>query len=152
MQQTHSTRIRIAILAAYGESFVRDNPGSKFRLVTHEPRPSITLIPPVNSDKRPMTYRFIEAVQRLAPNFSKDEWKSIYAKVGARLHLNQLSRVFVVLRDDDRPKAVRDPSGLTGGNVAPISAPGRGGYRPGLRKRPADQPPLPTPSKSARGK
>ena len=121
--------------------------------MTHEPRPSLTLIPPTGSDKRPMSYLFIDAVQRLVPNFTKDDWKSIYSKVGARLHLNQLSKVFVVLNDDDRVKVSRDFPGPTGANSV-VAVPGRGGYRGGLRKRPADQtqPPQPTPSKSARGR
>ena len=94
-----------------------------------------------------MSFKFIEAVQRLSPNFTKEEWGRIYDKVGTRLHLNQLRRTFVVLRDEDRPKTARDQP-LSGANAVP-SGPGVGRGRPGLRKRPAD-PILPTPSKSVR--
>ena len=156
-QQTHSTRVRIAILAAFGESYVRDNTGAKYRIVSHETRPSLTLLPPPATEKRPMTFRFVEACQRLVPNFAKEDWKRIYDKVGARLHLNQLRKVFIILRDEDRPKVGRDaPNGPSGANAILPAAPARGGsYRGGLRKRPAG-PELvasaqPTPSKSARG-
>ena len=153
LQQTHSTRVRIAILATFGESYVRENPGAKFRLVTHEPRPVLTLLPPANSDKRPMTFQFIDAVQRLTPNFTKAEWSKLYDKVGGRLHLNQLRRTFVILSDDDRHKPSA-PDGLTGANSVPVGTVGsRGsGGRGGARKRPAEQEGvLPTP-KSSRGR
>ena len=140
-------------MAAFGESYCRDNKGAKFRLISHEPRPSLTLFP-AETDKRPMTFRFMEAVQRLTPNFTKAEWGKIYEKVGNRLHLNQLQKVFVVLRDDDRPSGTGSIS--SGSNSEPLSAsdPSRG--RQGLRKRPAESSssslPGPTPVKSSRGR
>ena len=161
LQQTHSTRVRISILAAFGESYVRDNPGAKFRLVTHEPRPGLTLIPPPDSEKRPISYKFMEAVQRLVPNFTKAELTKIYEKVGSRLHLNQLRRVFVVLSDDERTAAFVG-SNLSGSNSVPVAANVRGGRggrgahsgpASGTRKRVAEPEVIqPTPSKSARGR
>ena len=107
-----------------------------------------------------MSFRFIEAVQRLSPNFTKSEWTKLYDKVGARLHLNQLRKVFVILNDEDR-KSSEGPR-TSDSNSVPVSAftrgRGRGGATvgsgvPGVRKRVADaDPAVPTPSKSARGR
>ena len=118
----------------------------------------MTLIPPPEADKRPMSFRFIDAVQRLSPNFTKTEWSRLYDKVGNRLHLNQLRKVFVILKDEDR-KTGEGPR-TSDSNSVPVSANtrgrgGRGGYTtvPGVRKRVAETEPVqPTPSKSARGR
>ena len=151
-------------MATYGESYVRDNPGAKFRLVTHEPRPVLTLIPPPATEKRPMTFRFIDAVQRLSANFTKGEWTKLYDKVGARLHLNQLRKTFVILSDDDRNKSGSQDAVVTGANAIPSlpavgngrgagSGRGRGGGGALTRKRAADHEiAQPTPSKSTRGR
>jgi len=127
-QHTHSTRVRLAILSAFGEAFVKDNKDSTYRLIAHESRPSLTLIPAQGSDKRPVSYRFIEAVQRLTPNFPKDTWSKLYEKVGARLHMGQLKRTFVILSDEDRASG-RDSGLASGANSVPVS--GRGGRRGG---------------------
>ena len=126
--------------------------------MSHEPRPSLTLIPPPDADKRPMSFKFIDAVQRLPANFTKAEWSRLYDKVGARLHLNQLRKVFVILKDDDRKSS--DGPRTSNSNSFPVSAHtrgrgGRGGYTtvPGVRKRAAEsETTQPTPSKSARGR
>jgi len=88
----------------------------------------LTLIPAQGSDKRPVSYRFIEAVQRLTPNFPKDTWSKLYEKVGARLHMGQLKRTFVILSDEDRASG-RDSGLASGANSVPVS--GRGGRRGG---------------------
>ena len=143
--------MRLAILAAFGESYCRENKGARYRLISHEPRPSLSLIPAPEVDKRPMTFRFIDAVQRLIPNFTKAEWTKLYEKVGTRLHLNQLQKVFVVLSDEDRLTSSGREFGApaSGSNSAPVVPATRG-----LRKRPADggSTPAPTPAKSVRGR
>jgi len=154
--------VRLAILSAFGESFTRDNQGSKYRLVSHESRPSLTLIPAPGGEKRPMTYRFIEAVQRLTPNFTPAEWGKIYEKVGVRLHAGQLRKVFVVLSDDDRLRSGQRDSGppLSGANALPSIRGGRGRGRGGRRgdgdrdslKRGPDDAVGATPAKNRRGK
>ena len=151
LQQTHATRVRVAILAAYGEAYCRENKGSRYRLVSHEPRPSLTIFP-ADSEKRPMSFRFIDAVQRLVANFSKAEWSKIYDKVGTRLHLGQLRRVFVVLHDDERVTSGGQTA--SGANAEAIGAPDAVRGRQGLRKRPADGAPgtTQTPVKSSRGR
>ena len=153
----------MAILATFGESYVRENTGGRFRLVSHESRPSLTLIPPMDSDKRPSTFRFIDAVQRLTPNFTKAEWTKLYEKVGARLHLGQLKKTFIVLSDEERSQG-RFEGGprVSGSNSVPapshILTRGRGGGRggggvPGVRKRVAESDAAqPTPSKASRGR
>jgi len=130
----------LAILSAFGESYVRDNEGAQYRLISHETRPCLTLVPPPSVEKRPMTFRFIDAVQRLVPNFSRKEWDGIYDKVGTRLHLGQLKKVFVVLADEDRPQASRfsGPT-VSGSNAQPVGRGrggrgGRGGRSEGLKR------------------
>ena len=128
-QQTHSTRVRLAILSAFGDAFVKDNKDATFRLIAHESRPSLTLIPAPGSDKRPISYRFLDAVQRLTPNFPKATWSKLYEKVGSRLHLGQLKKTFVILSDEDRAMPGRDSTLVSGANSVPLST--RGGRRGG---------------------
>ena len=131
--------------------------------MSHEPRPSLTLIPPSGSEKRPVSYRFIEAVRRLVPNFTKAEWTKLYEKVGARLHIGQLRKTFVILSDEDRPQGRADGGPrVSDANSVPVSSNTRGrgggggrggGTIPGVRKRAAEADVVqPTPSKSARGR
>lgn len=155
----------MAILSAFGESYVRDNKDAKYRLISHETRPSLTLIPPPSVDKRPMSFKFIDAVQRLVPNFTKDEWGKIYDKVGTRLHVGKLQKVFILLSDEDRLQAgSRSGPAASGSNTIPLaggsSVRGRGGQggrfsqgldRSGL-KRGHGSDPSATPAKSRRGK
>jgi hypothetical protein len=110
-----------------------------------------------------MTFRFIDAVQRLVPNFTKKEWDTIYEKAGARLHSGQLRKVFVILNDDDRPQSGRSANQQSasgsGSNSIPVSSRGRGSGRgrlgrgePSIKRGPdADLAP-PTPAKTRRGK
>jgi len=159
--------VRLAILSAFGESFVKDNKDSTYRLIAHESRPSLTLIPAQGSDKRPISYRFIDAVQRLTPNFPKATWSKLYDKVGARLHMGQLKRTFVILSDEDRASQGRDSGQGSGANSVPISSRGgrrggrgvstrggRGGHEgsgPGLKRGP-EETLCATPVKARRGK
>jgi len=165
-QHTHSTRVRLAILSAFGDVYIRDNKDAKCRLIAHESRPSLTLIPPPSTEKRPVTYRFIEAVQRLVPNFSKKVWSDLYSKVGTRLHLGQLKKVFIILNDEDRLLPGRDSAQLSGANAVPVAGRGRGvgrgrlatrGGRSGSdehqhNKRGLEDPSSATPAKTRRGK
>jgi len=157
----------LAILSAFGDVYVRDNKDAKCRLIAHESRPSLTLIPPPSTEKRPMTYRFIEAVQKLVPNFSKKVWSELYSKVGTRLHLGQLRKVFIIFNDEDRLVPGRDSVQVSGANAMPVSGRGRGGGRGrGLstrggrtgsddhhpNKRGLEDPASATPAKTRRGK
>jgi len=154
--------VRLAILSAFGDAFVRENKDATFRLVAHESRPVLTLIPAPGLDKRPMSYRFIDAVLRLTPNFPKKTWDRLYEKTGARLHLGQLKKTFVILNDEDRHTSGRDFDPASGANALPISASrgrGRGGRGVHVRggssasaKRGLDDPGLTTPAKSKRGR
>jgi hypothetical protein len=74
-----------------------------------------------------MTFRFIDAVSRLVPNFTPDEFKAIYDKVGGRLHQGQLRKVFVILNDDDRPATRDRAANLSGSNLQTIQTHTRGG-------------------------
>ena len=98
-----------------------------------------------------MSYPFIDAVQHLTPHFTKDEWGKIYEKVGSRLQMGLLKKVFVILSDDDRLSVAG--GGPSGANSISLPASSRG---EGLRKRPADSDlgpgPHPTPSRSAKGR
>jgi len=147
-------------MSAYGEAFVRENTGAKYRLVSHESRPQLTLIHPATSEKRPSSFRFIDAVTRLTSNFLKKEWEAIYEKAGARLHAGQLRQVFVILSDEDRvtPSSRSDPP-ASGGNAQPLSfRGGRGGRGGGSgrggrgTKHGAEDQVVATPAKVRRGK
>jgi len=118
----------------------------------------LTLIPAAGSDKRPVSYRFMEAVQRLTPNFPKKTWDKLYEKTGARLHLGQLKKTFVILNDEDRQSG-RGHDPASGANAMPVSrGRGRGGRGALTRggsasaKRVLDDPGLSTPAKSKRGR
>jgi len=104
-----------------------------------------------------MTFRFIDAVQRLVPNFPPKTWEKLYDKCGARLHQGQLRRVFIVLKDEDRVRAGRESGVTSGANALPVAARGgrgrgRGGREHVSGKRALDDPVSATPAKSKRGK
>jgi len=148
-------------LSAFGDAFVRENKDATFRLVAHESRPVLTLIPAPSLDKRPMSYKFIDAVLRLTPNFPKKTWDRLYEKVGGRLHLGQLQKTFIVLSDEDRLQSGKDLSPASGANSQPLvpSRGRRGGRGAQVRggaavsnKRVLDDPGVATPTKSKRGR
>ena len=132
---TLESRIRIAILGQLGVNFQASNgPGSSFKVKGYDSRPLLTTVPPSGaSGARPRTYTFIEAVSLLPGVFSDESLMRIHQVVGTH-HPDQLQRLFVVLRDDDRDRIEglikakfrdrdlpKNPSGAVG---APFSSSG----------------------------
>jgi hypothetical protein len=99
---THETRVRLAILKVLGKRYTTSNPGSKMRLVSYEPRPSLHLTPPSeNRDKKVKHFTYIEAVTKLPTCFTSSEITTIMKAVGVKF-VGKLRSLFVVINDDMR--------------------------------------------------
>ena len=97
---TPATLGRIAILQLLGRRYKDSNVGSRFQVISYEPRPLLKLTPPPGaSDKRVMTFNFIEAISKLPTNFDQDEIDGLLKRISPRLH-GQLQSLFVVISDD----------------------------------------------------
>lgn len=97
---TKETRIRIALLKLFASKYSDSNPGSKVQVVGYEPRPLLKITPPQNaSDRRIMTFNFIEATQKLPKNFTDEELSKI-VRQAAFSFAGQLKQLFVIINDD----------------------------------------------------
>ena len=83
-----------------GERYKSSNPGSKFQVITYEPRPILKIYPASDAeDRRVQVYNYIQAVRSLPTNFSDEEIDSIIKKVSPKL-LGRLRPMFEVISDD----------------------------------------------------
>jgi hypothetical protein len=107
---THETRVRLAIMKVLGQRYVDANQGSKMKLVSYEPRPLLTLIPPSTSrDKKVRRYNFMEAINRLpSSHLTSSEIGSIMKTVGNKF-AGKLRSLFVVVSDDMRRSRASHP-------------------------------------------
>ena len=97
---TQATLGRIAILQLLGRRYRDSNVGARFQVISYEPRPLLKLIPaPGSSDKRVLTFNFMEAITKLPTNFTQDETKELLKRISPRLH-GSLRSLFVVINDD----------------------------------------------------
>ena len=97
---TPATLGRIAILQLFGKRYKEANVGSKFQVISYEPRPLLKLTPaPGSSDRRVLTFNFIEAVSKLPANFTSSEIEALLKRISPSLHGN-LASLFVVINDD----------------------------------------------------
>ena len=97
---TPATLGPVAILQLLGRHYRDSNPGSKFQVVSYEPRPVLKLTPPPDvADKRVQSYNFIEAISKLPTHFSQDEIEGLLKRISPKLH-GQLQSIFVVLSED----------------------------------------------------
>ena len=100
---TPGTQVRLMIMKLLARRYRSRNPEAKVKVVGYEARPVIK-ITPAESDKRPKSYNFIEAVTKLPVNFTSSELRPIVAK--AKIHFrNSLRSTFIVLSDDYRFEA-----------------------------------------------
>ena len=84
---THESRVRINIMRVLGQHWHASNPGSKFKCIGYESRPTLKLFPGEKAkDRRVLTMNFIEAVRSLPE--VKPKWHG------------KLRSLFVVLTDD----------------------------------------------------
>ena len=105
---TRETRVRISIMKLLAKRYVAANPEGKAHVIGYLPRPLLKIIPPPTAkNKRIMSYNFIEAVQKLPVNFTREEIGDITNRAGQRFP-GKLRSLFIVLSDDHvEPKTVR---------------------------------------------
>ena len=97
---TPATLGRVAIMQLLGKRYRESNVGAKFQVISYEPRPILKLTPPPGaSDRRVLTFNFIEAVSKLPTNFTKSEVEGLLRRISPSLH-GSLQSLFVVLTDD----------------------------------------------------
>ena len=97
---THESRVRINIMRVLGQHWHASNPGSKFKCIGYESRPTLKLFPGEKAkDRRVLTMNFIEAVRSLPVSFSASELDEILSEVKPKWH-GKLRSLFVVLTDD----------------------------------------------------
>ena len=140
---TPATLGRIAILQLLGKRYRDSNPGSKFQVISYEPRPVLKLTPPPGvADKRVQSFNFIEAVSKLPTNFTAEEVESLLKRISPKLH-GRLQSLFIVLSDDmlkkktySKKSAAQPHDGPSESDSPPSTTP-EGGAR---RKRPLRTP------------
>jgi hypothetical protein len=142
---THETRVRLAIMKILGKRYKDSNPGSKVRVVSYEPRPSLHLTPPPSSkDKKVKRFDFIESVTRLPTSFTSAEITTIMKVVGNKF-MGRLRSLFIVISDDMRrirPSQAPDSAGGESSTSAEVeqahsAAKGVTGTRPNKRGAPS---------------
>ena len=100
---THETRVRLNIMRVLAEHWLKSNPGSRIQVIGYESRPTIRLLPSEKaSDRRILTFNFIEAVRSLPVSFSPDELDTILGEVKPKWQ-GKLKSLFIVLTDDMFP-------------------------------------------------
>ena len=100
---TRETRIRISIMKLLAQRYLKSNPGAKTQVVGYLPRPILKITPPPEAkSQRVRSFNFIEAVQKLPTNFTKEEVGSIAARAAQRFP-GQLRSLFIVISDDMVP-------------------------------------------------
>ena len=99
---TLESRIRLSLLHIFAKRYASSNPGSKTQVIGFENRPFLKVTPSQDaSDRRVQSYNFIEAVQKLPTNFSKEELKMTLDQVRGQTRLTgKLKLLFVVISDD----------------------------------------------------
>ena len=123
---TRETRIRISILKLLARRYLKANPGAKTQVIGYLPRPILKLTPPPESkSKRVLSYNFIEAVQKLPVNFTREETQDITNRA-AKIFPGKLRSLFIVLTDDNVTRS--------GGQKRAASPSGRGGDSSRMRR------------------
>ena len=106
-QVTPETNTRISILKLLAKRYRDSNPGSKVQVIGYDPRPVIKIIPSSSAtDRRILTYHYVEAVTKLPTNFSAAEVEPILRRINPAL-LGKIRSLFVCLSDDDFKKLVK---------------------------------------------
>ena len=126
---TQATLGRVAILQLFGRRYKAANVGAKYQVIAYEPRPILKLIPaPGSSDRRVLTFNFIEAVSKLPANFSQSEIDELLSRISRGLH-GSLQSLFVVVSDDmlrSKEKSTTKSSNLRAKKSKPVRSPGSG--------------------------
>ena len=97
---TAGTNVRVNIMKLLGERYKASNPGSKFQVITYEPRPILKIYPAQDAeDRRVKVFSYIQAIRTLPTNFSDEEADTVIKKVSPKL-LGSLRPMFEVISDD----------------------------------------------------
>ena len=97
---TSETKVRIDVLKLLAQRYRDSNPGSRVKVIGYEPRPLIKITPaPSASDRRTLTYNYVEAVTKLPTNFTPSELEPIMRRINPDLY-GRIRSLFVVLSDD----------------------------------------------------
>jgi len=102
---TKETRVRIALMKILGKKYLDSNQGARVQVIGYEARPLLRLIPPSDADdRRPKTFTFIEAAQKLSKTLIDSELSEVAAKASAQFS-GRLRELFVIISDDMVPRA-----------------------------------------------
>ena len=112
---TPATYGRVLIMKALGARYVAANKGSSFKVIGYDPRPLLKLFPaPDAADRRVQSYNFIEAINSLPTNLTKEECSDIVKRLSPKLH-GRLRSTFRVISDDMLPKKQKTSKGGASG-------------------------------------
>ena len=120
---TLATSVRVTILKVLGRRYQAENEGSRFQVISYEPRPILKLHPsPTAESRRVHSHTFIPAIRSLSTDFTVEETNQIIQSVSPKLY-GQLRSLFAVINDDMVKKRYGSKSsGRDGGTDT--SAPG----------------------------
>ena len=97
---TPGTLARIAVLQLLAKRYKESNPGSRTQVVAYESRPLLKLTPPPDaSDRRQMTFSYMEAIMKLPTSFTAEEIDALMRRVSPRLHSNLRSTLYILTED-----------------------------------------------------
>ena len=103
---TPETRIRISILKLLARKYREANQGSKVKVIGYQPRPVIKITPAASaSDRRVLSYNYVEAVKKLPCSFSSADIDPIIGRINPKL-LGQIRSIFIVISDDQFKRKV----------------------------------------------
>lgn len=139
---TSGTLGRMAIMQLLGKRYTDSNPGSRYTVIGYEARPLLKLFPSQDaSDKRVMTFNFIEAISKLPTCFTSEETSGLLKRISPRLH-TCLREVFVVVTQDalrragprSQARSTESTANTSASDSSPSSGPSRGSKK---RRAPA---------------
>ena len=129
---TAATNVRVNIMKLLGERWAASNKGSKYQVITYEPRPILKLYPaPDAKDRRVQVFNYIQAIRSLPTHLTEEEASSIIQKVSPKL-MGKLRPLFEVISDDmvKKSRATKAPKSPTKGASGSGPAQGASGSGP----------------------
>ena len=97
---TPNTKVRLSVLQVIGRRYKTSNPDSKVQAIGYDSSPVLKITPgPGASDRRTLSYNFVEGVKAYPTNFTAEDLDFILKKVNPKLS-GQLRSLFIVLSDD----------------------------------------------------
>ena len=97
---TPETHVRISILKLIAKGYRESNPGSRVKVIGYEPRPLFKVTPSTSAtDRRTLSYNFVEAVKKLPSHFTQTELEPIMKRMNPEL-VGRIRSLFIILSDD----------------------------------------------------